>query len=511
MKGWTIRRVAVVLATVLAVPLTLARPAAAGVTATGTVSIDDVSQTEGDSGTTTFTFTVSRTGDFHADSVGWTTTDGTATAADGDYVPDSGTLNFGEGQSTPLTISITVNGDVKFEPDEEFFVDLTPGTEPITKNRGTGTIQNDDPQPTLSVNDVTMSEGNFGTTMATFTITRSETSWPATVGYATSDGTATAGSDYVATSGTATFAPAATTVTVSVPVNGDIQVEPDETFFLDLSSPASPYAIARAQGQATLLNDDVFKPSGYRLAGLDGAVFAYGDGPYLGGANTIPPDFPVVDMDETPDRGGYWQAGLDGGVFAFGRAGYFGSMGGTNLQAPVLGIAARPQGDGYWLVGMDGGVFAFGQARFLGSMIGRNLNAPIVGIVATPTGAGYWLFSADGGVFSFGDAGFFGSAAGSPAGDGVSGMARTADGKGYWLTTVDGTVTAFGNAVKFGQVTNPDALQGDIVDIRATVTGQGYWLAGADGGVFAFGDAPFLGSAAGLDLDAPVIAITGAR
>jgi hypothetical protein len=511
MKGWTVRRMAVLVATVLAVPLTLARPAAAGVVASGTVSIDDVSHAEGDSGTTTFTFTVSRTGAFHADSVSWTTTDGTATAADSDYVPDSGTLNFAEGQSTPITISITVNGDLKFEPDEEFFVDLTPGTESVTKNRGTGTIQNDDPQPALSVNDASLPEGNFGTSMATFTITRSETSYPATVDYATADGTATAGSDYVTTSGTATFAPSATTVTVSVPVKGDTQIEPDETFSLTLSAPAAPYVISRAQGTATILNDDVSRPSGYRLAGLDGAVFAYGDGPYLGGANTIPPNFPVVDMDETPTRDGYWEAGLDGGVFSFGKATYFGSMGGVNLQAPVLGMAARPQGDGYWLVSMDGGVFAFGQARFFGSMAGRALGAPIVGMVATPSGAGYWLFAADGGVFSFGDAGFFGSLGGQAAGIGVSGMARTADGNGYWLTTIDGKVTPFGNAVKFGEITNPDTLQGDIVDIRATADGLGYWLAGADGGVFAFGDAPFAGSAAGLDLDAPIIAIAGAR
>ena len=70
-----------------------------------------------------------------------------------------------------------------------------------------------------------------------------------TVGYATAGGTATAGSDYAATSGTLTFNPGVTTQTITVNVNGDTTVEPDETFFVDLSAPTNA-TIATAQGTA---------------------------------------------------------------------------------------------------------------------------------------------------------------------------------------------------------------------------------------------------------------------
>ena len=76
-----------------------------------------------------------------------------------------------------------------------------------------------------------------------------------TVQYATADGTATAGSDYTATSGTLTFAPSVTTMTINVPVIGDTIVEPDETFFINLSNPSNA-TIAVAQAQGTILNDD---------------------------------------------------------------------------------------------------------------------------------------------------------------------------------------------------------------------------------------------------------------
>ena len=87
------------------------------------------------------------------------------------------------------------------------------------------------PLPTLSINDASVNEGNAGTTTATFTVTLSAAATSAvTVSYATADGTATAGSDYAATSGALTFAVGETTKTVSVTINGDTTVEPNETF-----------------------------------------------------------------------------------------------------------------------------------------------------------------------------------------------------------------------------------------------------------------------------------------
>lgn len=116
--------------------------------------------------------------------------------------------------------------------------------------------------PNLSINDVSVTEGNAGATTATFTATLSAAaSGAVTVNYATADGTAISGGDYVTGSGTLTFAAGQTTKTVIVTVNGDTAVEPDETFLLNLSSPTGA-AITDAQGQGTIVNDDVAPPGG---------------------------------------------------------------------------------------------------------------------------------------------------------------------------------------------------------------------------------------------------------
>jgi hypothetical protein len=364
----------------------------------------------------------------------------------------------------------------------------------------------------LSINDITVDEGTSGTTNAVFTVTRTSSGPDETFRYATKDGTATTPEDYQATASFATIRSTDTSTTILIPVKGDTIPEPDETFFVDLSSPSN-CSISKNRGTATIHDPYVApagKPTGYRMAGADGGVFAYGQSTYQGSANTVPAKFPIVDIEETKDRAGYWETASDGGVFAY-KAPYFGSMGGQKLQAPIMAMAPTPANDGYWMVGFDGGVFAFGKAKFFGSMGGMKLNSAIAGIVPTPTGQGYWLFALDGGVFSFGDAAYFGSAAGRPLTVATSGMAPTTSGKGYWLTTTDGQVMPFGDAGNFGQVQNPKDLKGDVVDIKATEDGKGYWLAAKDGGVFAFGSASFYGSAGGLKLNSPVVAMAGLR
>jgi len=76
-----------------------------------------------------------------------------------------------------------------------------------------------------------------------------------TVNYATADGTATAGSDYTAKSGSVTFTAGATSRTITVSILGDRTPEPNETFFVNLSSPVNT-TIANGQGVGTILNDD---------------------------------------------------------------------------------------------------------------------------------------------------------------------------------------------------------------------------------------------------------------
>ena len=111
--------------------------------------------------------------------------------------------------------------------------------------------------PDLSVADITVDEGDSGRTLAVFTITLSRgSSRPVTVAYATRGGSATAGTDFVATSGTLTFAPGEHTRTVSVPVIGDTRREPDEQFILELSN-AQNARLGRAQAAATIRNDDL--------------------------------------------------------------------------------------------------------------------------------------------------------------------------------------------------------------------------------------------------------------
>jgi hypothetical protein len=169
------------------------------------VSIGNASAVEGSAGTTNAVFTVNLfAANGQTTTVHYASADGTATAGS-DYIATAGVLTFPPG-STSQTISVTINGDSVYEPDETFFVDLSAPTNAIIGDgQGTGTIVNDDPLPSLSISDVSVAEGNTGTTSAVFTVTLTgPTSQTATVSFQTADGTATAGSDYGIVIGTLT-------------------------------------------------------------------------------------------------------------------------------------------------------------------------------------------------------------------------------------------------------------------------------------------------------------------
>src|SRR5512132_2254515 len=109
----------------------------------------------------------------------------------------------------------------------------------------------------ISINDVTITEGDSGTKVATFTVTRTGGTAAFDISYATADGTATAGSDYVAQpTSTVSFAAGDLSKTISVTINGDTTVEPDETFFFNLLSATNGGAIVKSQGIGTITNDD---------------------------------------------------------------------------------------------------------------------------------------------------------------------------------------------------------------------------------------------------------------
>jgi hypothetical protein len=112
------------------------------------------------------------------------------------------------------------------------------------------------PLPSLNIGDLTLTEGNSGTRSATFTVTLSAaSSQPVTVAYASVNGTATAGSDYRATSGTLTIPAGQTTGTITVLVKGDRLPEANETFFVNLSG-ATNAVIADGQGAGTIVDDE---------------------------------------------------------------------------------------------------------------------------------------------------------------------------------------------------------------------------------------------------------------
>ena len=128
----------------------------------------------------------------------------------GDYTSTSGLVTFAPGE-TSKQITVVVSGDTNVEPNETFSVSLSNAVgATIGDGSGQATISNDDTR-TLAVNNVTLAEGNSGTTDAVFTVTLSApSSVTTTVSYTTANGTATAGSDYQSRSGSLSFAPGET-------------------------------------------------------------------------------------------------------------------------------------------------------------------------------------------------------------------------------------------------------------------------------------------------------------
>ncbi|HEX6178015.1 MAG TPA: Calx-beta domain-containing protein, partial [Thermoanaerobaculia bacterium] len=223
------------------------------------ITIADIAQNEGNAGTTNFVFTLTLSQAVSQTvTVQYATADGTATVADGDYIATSGTATFAPGTTT-TTVTVQVVGDVKLEADETFFLNLTsPQLATVTPpdDQAQATILNDDPVPTITITDVTQAEGNAGTTNFVFTLALSNPSaTTVTVNAATADGTASSASDYTAVNTIVTFAPGTVVQTVSVPVIGDLVLETDETFFVNLSG-ATGATILDNQGLGTITNDD---------------------------------------------------------------------------------------------------------------------------------------------------------------------------------------------------------------------------------------------------------------
>ncbi|MGQ0823729.1 MAG: Calx-beta domain-containing protein [Actinomycetota bacterium] len=360
---------------------------------------------------------------------------------------------------------------------------------------------------TLGGSDATVNEGQSGTTNVSLPVTMSRAApWPVTVAYTTTNASAKAGADYTATSGQLTFAPGATSATVTVPILADTRHEGSETFTITLSSPSPAVTLADATATVTISDDDL---GGYWMLEADGTVYAFGDADYYGDASrdsgsaaavdiepsatgsgyllldnagtvrpygnatthtptrplgaNLPADEDATAISTTPNGGGYRIFTSKGRVATYGNATYHGDMSGIALNGPVSDAIPTPSGDGYYMIGSDGGVFAFGDAAFRGSLAQMTLNEPVVSLVADPDGSGYWLVASDGGVFAF-DAPFLGSMGGTRLNRAVTGMVAMA--RGYLMVAKDGGVFAFGGTPFRGGLaaTPPDR---DIVGIAA--------------------------------------------
>lgn len=227
------------------------------------ININNVSIVEGNSGSSQLIFTVTLSvATSTTVTVNYATADDSATAGS-DYQAASGTVTFNPGV-TSQPIAITVFGDTAIEPDETFFVHLSNAVGGnIVGSPGVGTIVNDDTEvvPDIWITDVTMNEGDSGTKNFTFKIKLSEaTTKTVKVNFATANGTAIAGEDYEAKSGTVSVSPGATTKNVVIVVYGDLTIEPDETFFVNLSNPVNGNLID-SQGVGTISNDDFVLPN----------------------------------------------------------------------------------------------------------------------------------------------------------------------------------------------------------------------------------------------------------
>jgi len=252
--GRYIARGAAILVVAGLIPLVVATPALAA--RQKSIRINDASVVEGDASTRTMTFTISWTGSKGGGvpSVHYATADATATAG-ADYTAKSDTVSLTNGGCRCATVSISVLGDTTTEGTESFAVNLSSAVNgTIADAHGVGTIYDNEGPPSFVVTDVAGAEAS-GTLSFCVLLTNANGA-TVSVDYATADGTAIAGSDYAATSGTLTFNPGQTSKSVPVTIVDDALAEDDETFTLNLSNATGGLAIADPTGTATIQNDD---------------------------------------------------------------------------------------------------------------------------------------------------------------------------------------------------------------------------------------------------------------
>ena len=218
-----------------------------------------------------------------------------------DYQPVSGTLTFNPGVTTQ-TIVVQSLEDTIDEFVETLEVNLTNPVNAGLLDGGVGAVNiiDNEPNVTVSISDVSVFEGNSGTTSAVFTVRASGPHEKfIQVNYSTANGTASAPSDYVAASGNVLFLQGNLEKTITITVNGDADTEPNETFLVNLTF-ADNAAIVRGQATGTILNDDggatplqlvheELGPDPIQAAALDSMLFLRDPFPVVNPLNLLNP------------------------------------------------------------------------------------------------------------------------------------------------------------------------------------------------------------------------------
>lgn len=199
------------------------------------------SQAEGNSGTVNATITVSRTGDTSGtNAIDYATSNGTATTADNDYVAAAGTLTFTAGQASQ-TFGVTINGDAKYENNETVNLALSNPTNNAlltAPTTATLTITNDDSAPSVAFNAATTAAYSYSNQVNVPVSLSGSSAFVGSVAYATANGTAIAGTDYTATSGTLVFKANEITKYITVPLINNAGIN-GKTFTVTLSGPVN--------------------------------------------------------------------------------------------------------------------------------------------------------------------------------------------------------------------------------------------------------------------------------
>ena len=278
------------------------------------VTIDDASASEGDAITFTVTLDEAVEGGLTVTPGSYSNT-GTHPASSSDYTQNTTGISFTGTKGEPKTFTVSTTEDTDIEYNETFTVGLSTSNAPsgvTSTDTGTGTINDDEADPYVVVNNASVNEGDSGTTDLTFTARlvngngktlASKKTVTANYQVLSETGyTATAGTDYTTTSGTLTFNADETSKTIDVDVSGDEVVENDETLTWKWGSYTNS-RLASYTYTGTITNDDNATVTINDASALEGSnmTFTVTLSEAVQGGLTVTPSFTDVSADEGTD------------------------------------------------------------------------------------------------------------------------------------------------------------------------------------------------------------------